>query len=333
MAILFVTSPTRGNGKTAVCAGLARHLTARGKKVGYFHALASPLAPDELDSDAMFMKAALSLKEPPEQLAGSLGSGGREASASQPVEKVGFGKDVMIIEGEEAQGKASSALVKALGARVLLVADAAATPDREMIAARKTFGENLLGVILNRAPRRQLATLQEQAPAAFAGEGIKVFGVLPEDRALLTFTVAELAGQIDGEFLVHDDTADRLVGSIMLGALTVDSGLNYFSQRSDKVALLKSSRPDLQLAALQTPTVALVLSGTTPLAPQVAYQADVKGVPVVQSRADVLALLDTVERALLESRFNQERKLPKMVELLKQHCDLAGLERALGIAE
>ena len=49
----------------------------------------------------------------------------------------------------------------------------------------------------------------------------------------------------------------------MLGAMVVDSGLDYFGRKSNKAAIIQQDRPDMQLAALETPTSCLVLSGSS----------------------------------------------------------------------
>ena len=64
MTALYIASWTEGAGKTALCAGIGRHLQDKGKKVGYLKPVA--LAEEGTDRDAQFMKQVLELKEPVE---------------------------------------------------------------------------------------------------------------------------------------------------------------------------------------------------------------------------------------------------------------------------
>ena len=101
MAALYVTSPYAGAGKTAVCAGLGRHLVGDGKKVGFFKPLVAEIkSPEAIDSDAQFMKQVLALKEPVENLCPVIGGEGDVAKKiKEAYAKVARGKDVVIVEG------------------------------------------------------------------------------------------------------------------------------------------------------------------------------------------------------------------------------------------
>ncbi len=92
--------------------------------------------------------------------------------------------------------------------------------------------------------------------------------------------IAELVKLIDGQVLNSTEKTDELAGSIMLGAMTVDSALPYFNRMANKVAVIRSERPDMQMAALQTSTRALVVTGASPMIPQVQNLAEDKKVPV-----------------------------------------------------
>ena len=101
MVALYVTSLETGAGKTAICAGLGKHLSNSGKNMGYLKPViadnASPSS-ESIDSDVAFMKYSFSLGEPVEVLApvykneSAMKSGIKEA-----LNKASQGKDVVII--------------------------------------------------------------------------------------------------------------------------------------------------------------------------------------------------------------------------------------------
>ncbi len=67
MVALYVTSLEKGSGKTAVCAGLGRHLLSDGKKIGFFKPVIADsknLPMEGTDSDAAFIKHLFALEEP-----------------------------------------------------------------------------------------------------------------------------------------------------------------------------------------------------------------------------------------------------------------------------
>jgi len=331
---LYVTSLEKGIGKTAVCAGLGKHLLNDGKKVGFFKPITAGNKPAEgTDSDAAFMKGLLALKEPVEALCPFFTDESDLANkVKEAFVKVSGGKDVVIVEGVDEQGTESNEIVKTLGARAIIVAGyAEELPGDNLIAAGKSLGDNLLGVIINKVPASQAERVRDEAAGSFSQAGMRLLGVLPEDIALFSFTVGELAENIQGEILNNTEKSAELAENIMLGALCVDPGPVYFGRKPNKVAVLRSDRPDMQMAALETSTRALVISGNTPLIPSVRNQAEDKGVPIILTGEDVTTIVTSIEDTLAKARFNQDSKLPKLTEIMEQHFDFQTVYKALGI--
>ena len=328
MAALYVTSLAEGSGKTAVCAGLARHLVNDGKKVGFL----KPITREGVDSDALLMKSLLSLDEAPEEMCPVVGDAGEQPGlVKQAYARVSRGKDAVIIEGADEANETTRDMVEALGAKVIIVDGSAESPGDRASAAAKLFGERVLGVVLNKVPASQVERVRSQAAAAFAEGGIKLLAVLPEDRALFSLTVGELAACVSGEILNSAEKSDDLVENVMLGAMTVDTGPLYFGLKDNKVAVLRSERADMQLAALQTSTRCLLLSGEQRPLPQIMGQAEDKEVPIIMAEDDVATIISNIEDALARTRFSAE-KLPRLNEIIEEQLDFPALYEGLGLA-
>jgi BioD-like phosphotransacetylase family protein len=121
----------------------------------------------------------------------------------------------------------------------------------------------------------------------------------PENRTPIALTVGELAKGIGGKILNHVEKSDELVENYMLGAMTVDSGLDYFNRKKNKAAIIRQERLDMQLAALETSTVCLVLSGgdTTP-AYQVRQRAESRGIPIIATPVTVSDIVTRIDKLL-----------------------------------
>jgi BioD-like phosphotransacetylase family protein len=332
LVALYVTSPYAGAGKTTVCAGLGRHLVRDGKKVGFFKPIVAEIkSPEAVDSDAQFMKQVLALKESVENLCPVIGGRGELAGKiKRAYAKVSRGKDVVIVEGVWRQrpgGKpieASRQVVAALDARVIIV-----EPYSEKLSAAmldyKDFGEYMLGVVVNRVPRSRLS-------AQFGKGEVNILGVLPEDRVLLGLTVGELAEHIGGEILNNAEKSSELVEDFMLGAMTLDSGLDYFGRKAGKAVVVRGERPDMQLAALETSTRCLVVSGGVAPIHTVLRSAGGKGIPIILTQGDAISTVNSIELALGKGRFNQEKKLPRLGEIVEQQFNFQALYKGLGQA-
>jgi BioD-like phosphotransacetylase family protein len=300
LVALYIVSPQEATGKTAIGAGLGRYLQDEGKKVGY-------LKPDAADKgDAAFMKQVLDLAEDIEDLC-------PDGDVKKAYDKVAAGKDVVIVEGTAGQNSAEVA--DALGARVIVVEAYGATDGY------KEFGNKLLGVVINKVPESQM----ERASAEASTRGVRVLGVLPENRTLLAVTVGELAEGLQGKILNSAEGAAELVENYMLGAMVVDSGRDYFGRKGRKAAVVRGDRPDMQLAALETPTSCLVLSSSQePPIYNVMEKAENRGIPIISTASPTEDIVRSIEAMLSQGRFHQEKKLPRLAQLL-QHLDLTAV--------
>ena len=338
MAALYVTSLQAGVGKTAVCAGLAKHLDGEGRKVGYFKPMVADIKEKAaVDSDAVFIKKVLKLKETAADLSPVIAGGGDlTRNIKKAYDKVAKDKDVVVIEGVwrlrpgAKSAEAAYEVIKALDAKVIVVepySEELATTD--LSAKYRGFGENLLGVVVNKVPARRLEMLSEQLSSR-AGEAA-VLGVLPEDRVLFGLTVGEIAERIEGQILNDAGKSAEVVESFMLGAMVVDSGPDYFGRRANKAAVLRGNRPDMQLAALETSTKCLVLSGGVAPTYPVLTSAKDKGIPIILARGDTGSVVDTIEIALGKPRFNQKKKLPRLLKIMEKHFDFKAVEQGLAL--
>jgi len=334
VAVLCVVSLAEGSGKTAICAGLAQHLLEDGKKAGFL----KPVRPGKqatltegIDGDAELMKHLLSLPDAPQDLCPAVGD---DAAVTQVIkeayDRASRGKDVLLIEGDDSPDNITQSIAEAADAKVLIVTGPEESPGEALTAAARLFGKRLLGVVLNKVPVSQVQRVRSQAVPAFSAGGVEVLGVLPEDRALSSITVGALAEGIRGEIRNNSDKSAELAENYMLGAMTPDSGLLYFGRKDKKVAIVRGERADMQLAVLQTPTRALVLSGGHDVLPQIAGQAEQKGIPIIAAEDKVADIVTTIEGLLARARFSAA-KLPAISRAMEGHLDFAAIYRGLGL--
>jgi len=327
LVALYVTSLETGAGKTAVCAGIGKHLLADGKRIAFFKPIIAKNK-EGVDSDTVFMKHILALEEPVDLLCPVI-SDERNliGRIKEAYTKVSSGKDVVIVEG---RGELS--IIEALDARVIIVESYSGELSKAKINRYKDFGKYLLGVVLNKVPKSQAEHVSGEMSAQFGEAGVNMLGVLPEDRALFTLTIGELAEHIQGEILNSTEKSAELAENFMLGAMVVDPGPEYFGRKANKAVIIRSERPDMQLAALETSTRCLVLSGNTSPIPDVLKRAEDKKIPIILAAGDTAALVMSIEDALGKTRFHQAKKVSKLSEIMEQHFNFQAVYKGLGLA-
>ena len=323
MVNLFVTSLSAGAGKTAICTGIGRNLAGQGKKVGYVRPLIG--APPS-GADALFIKEVLSLAEPLEVLCPSFTNENQFAAGfKKAFDAVAGGKDVVLVEGS------GISIPRAVSTRVVLVITYDELHDAEVKSAYNSYGQQAAGIVINKVPISQLGRVRTEAEASFAKAGVTLLGVLPEDRALLTFSIDELVKLIDGQVVNNPEQTAALAENYMLGAMTVDSSLPYYGRMVNKVAVVRSERPDMQLGALQTSTRAVVVTGGRPLVPLVQNRAEERKIPIIATGYDTATVATRIEEAMLKTRFHQKSKVLRLTEIMAQGFNFQLLSRVAGM--
>jgi BioD-like phosphotransacetylase family protein len=341
---LYVTSLERSAGKTTICAGLGKHLLDDGKKVGFIKPVVAgtaSLSAGAIADDAAFIRDVFATNEPESQLCPLISDSNTLVSKVQEAYNgISRGKDVVIIEGVSVQGsngrpiEAGYEMAKALGAKVIVVEKySRELPGAKLISACQDLGEYLLGVVINKVPRSQMEHVHGDMSERFKEAKLGILGVLTEERALSMFTVGELAEHIQGKILNCTEKSVELVENLMLGAMCVDSGLQYFGRKDNKAVIVRGERPDMQMAALETSTRCLVLAGNKAPIPVVLSMAEEKNIPIILAEDTSSAIMSRIENALGKTGLNEEKKLSKLMAIMEQCFDFQSVYKGLGLAK
>ncbi len=350
MISLYFTSQG-ADGKTALCATLGRKLIAEGKKVGFFRPvfLVEPEVTNG-DKDALFLKTTLGLSESVDILSPirlsrqnlwhnlSAKADNFRTQLKQAYTTLAHGKDVLFMEGlkeietDVVAKETCYQISDILNTKVIIVLRYSQnlTPTA-MSHITQSLGQKLIGAVVNYVPKAKIETITEQIKTSFQKEGIKVLGCLPEDRTLLGISVAELAKSLGGEIITCPEGDNKIIENIMLGAMTPDSGIDYFSRKANKAVITRGDRADMQLAALQTSTNCLVLTGNTPPSTIIISEAKRKGIPIILVKQDTKSTVANVETALNQGKFHSLIKLEKFSQILEKYFDFQLFFTELGL--
>lgn len=352
MNALYITSTEVFSGKTALCVGLGKRFLGSGYTIGYMKpvsAIAGTICGRATDEDAEFVKEVFGLGEAAApviltpRLVESLLRGEEEtdfrALLEEAYAEVAQDRDVVILEGGgrlregSIVGLAASTVSELLDAKALVVIkytdDLQAVDDALM--AREAFGDSLLGIVFNVVPRQRMEFLQEVVKPYLEERDIEVLAVLPQERLLLSISVGQLTGCLEGEVLCCPEASGELVEHLMVGAMTVDAALSYFRHKPNKAVITGGDRPDIQLAALETSTKCLILTGNLRPSPIVLGRAEEVGVPVILVKQDTLTTVEIIEQFFGKTRFHQEEKIHCFEKLLEERFDFDGLYEGLGL--
>ncbi len=355
MKSLYITSVERFSGKTATCLAIGRALRVAGRKVGYLKPLS--LQPWRLgghlaDEDAAFVKQVLELpQEPwdlspvvvtPEVLRGQL-TNTQQVDLLPKVQAafnaVAVDMDVVLLEGGGSlregyvMGLPTPRMATAFGSEALAIVryrDPIRLLD-DALAAKLRLGEQLIGILVNRVPSDQIEFIQQEAIPYLRNHGVEVFGVLPEVRSLAALSVSEIIDVLYAEVLTHNYNPDTLIETLTIGAMTAEVALRRFRQQVKKAVITGGDRTDIQLAALETSTSCLILTGNLRPSPLVIKQANEFNIPVLLVRTNTIDTVDKMEHTVGKTRLGLQAKLAQFEQLLGAHVDLPALFARLAL--
>lgn len=355
MKSLYVTSVERYSGKTATCLALGKRLQADGYKVSYLKPVS--LQPWRVggrvaDEDAAFVKEILELEPPPWELSPVVVTPEFLRERLRSVKDInlmelvyeaskiaGSGHDVLLLEGGAslregyAVGLPTPSVAAALGSVVLVVVkyrDEVRVLD-DALTVRTRLGDSLIGIILNRVPEEYISFVKELGVPYLEKHDVPVFGVIPEERGLQAMTVQEIINVLDAQVLTKDIELQALVETLTVGAMTAEAALRVFRKQTNKAVITGGDRTDIQLAALETSTTCLVLTGNLQPSPLIVKQAEEFGVSILLVRGNTMETVEAIEQVFGKTRLGQSVKLQQFESLFAKHINIDHIYQALDL--
>lgn len=347
MKALYITSVEPFSGKTALCLALGRHFIARGKSLAYLKPLSTQpwrTPKGELaDEDAAFVSSTLDLDADPSTLSAVVVTGDRLRTRlkqdggevlleqiREVAQRVSEGKDILLMEGGGslregyAMGLSNLSVAEALGAPVIVVVRYRGEMESvdDSLTAKFRLGDQLLGLILNHVPAGSEEFVDSYVRPFLGRQGIQVLGHLPDQPELSALSLTELISLLGAEVLTEQVDLEGLVTSFTVGAMNAEAALARFRRQQNKAVITGGDRTDIQLAALETSTAVLVLTGNLRPSPLILEQAEKLGVPVCLVDTDTMETVEKIERSLGKTRLGQTEKLDTFETLLVERVDL-----------
>jgi len=177
------------------------------------------------------------------------------------------------------------------------------------------------GVLLNRVPPDRVARTEKVVRKQLESRGMRVLGLVPEEKTLSAVTVRELHKAIGGEVLAGKDGMDKAIQTFLVGAMTMESAARYFREATNKVVITGGDRTDIILAALETGASALVLTGNLHPSVKVLARADDLAVPIILVPYDTYATLQMVQRVVRKIKPKDRRRVETARRLFEEHTE------------
>ncbi len=357
---LMIGSCEPFSGKSAFVLGIARKLIAANQRIRFGKPLATSFeletsswkTPEPLiDDDVRFVGKTLALDE--QQLIPSihlLDSYTAEKRLAKTQLDAGVGFEVLkqklddpfegltILEGAGSlhegllYGLSLGQVAKGLKARVVLVhlwQDSRSVDA--LLAAKEQLGNQLIGVVLNAVTPDEVEVLERSVVPSLEELGMDVFGVMPRSPLLRSVTIGELARRLEARVICSAERLELLVETLSIGAMNVNSAMEFFRKRRNMAVVTGAGRTDIQLAALEASTQCLILTGAGEPLPQLINRAEELEVPLLKVDKDTLETVEVIEQAFGHVRLHEAVKATYAFRLVEEHCDVDRLFKTIGL--
>ena len=316
MKIFLITSPKPRLGKTSLLSGLSKVLIDKGKNVKIVSSIFSNSNNNVLNSEIF-----------PENVveSGVLSKNGSIIDSSDfkkirvLVDSFEDTSEYCFVESNLDSNESNNDLSKTLNSESILIIDY----SNKIKSQIQNHKENIFGIIINNVPKFRMNKIDNDLLDSLTQDGFNVIGTIPEDRCLLSCTVEQLCEHIEGKFIHKTSNVDSLVENILIGGMVLDWSVHYFSSLINVAAIIRGDRPDLQLGALQSGKVKVLIltKGIEPIE-YVYYEAQKLNIPIVLCDKDTKETVSLLENLYGTSNFNHPDKLKRISDLVSTNCNM-----------
>ena len=349
--ILLIGSCEPFSGKSALVLGLAKRLLEQNNEVRIGKPLATCIELTNLssvsyegliDDDVKFIGSTLNINE--ENLISSVGllddiSAEKRIANKDLLPGKGFdqirglsndnfaGLNILEAAGSLHEGMiyglSLPQLAETLKAKVLLVTlwEDCKSVDA-LLDAKKQLGDHFAGVVLNAVLPKEVEKIKNEIIPSLNEMDIEVFGVMPKSPLLRSVTVGELIRRLDAKVICCSEKEELLVETLSIGAMGVNSAMEFFRRRRNMAVVTGADRTDIQLAALEASTQCLILTGLGDPLSQLIHRAEELEVPILKVDLDTLATVEIIEQAFGHVRIHESIKASYAIQLVEENVNL-----------
>ncbi|MHA1771722.1 MAG: DRTGG domain-containing protein [Candidatus Thorarchaeota archaeon] len=276
-------------GKTLVALALAARLRAAGKTVSYFKPVGEKSyelsdAEHAVDEDAALMKDYLSMEQsldaicpvvrtrvsPDEFL--RVGHDDLLIRIKEGYDEVSKNVDFVLIEGTANAWDllhvdlSSPQLAKEFEAMVLCLVDFRDIDAIDDALLFRDFfrqhGIDILHIILNMVPPMLISSANTTIASVLEQFEMDYVGAVVQHKELFSPSIRDILQAVEGTMILGEDKLDVLITDFMVGNMAPENALGWFRRATDKAVITSGDRADVCLAALETDTNLLILTGS-----------------------------------------------------------------------
>ena len=315
MGVLYITSQKQNSGKTTLSVALASLLIDRGKVIDIAKPFSENGTLEEGDrfnlSKLLDRDYSLQNEQSLDAVIASIKESSSkhefvivEALSSMPVEE-----QVSFVEEIKAQA---------------LIVSIPSTMDSDADFSSR-FGSSVCGVVLNQVSKYAQIQTEHIMQQNLSSHDVLLLGTIPEDRTLLSLSVAQICENLSGQMFGEVQNSESLVEHFMVGGFGMDPGEYSFATRDKKAVVVRGDRPDVQMSALNTDMECFIMTNGMDPIEYIKYEAVEEGVSIMIVQSDTLDTMENISKLQQLAEFDHPDKLSKAKKLVSDYVNVEQL--------
>ena len=337
---VIIASTRKSAGKTSLICGITKILQ---KKIGYLKPFGDRLFYRKKrlwDYDYALLTNLFKLTEEPEDVTIGFDHSklkymyDAETTKEKLLElaaKTGQDKDILFVEGGKDLTYGISVhldaitVAKVLDCKLVLVLSGTAdtiVDDATFVTRFCAIPDiNFGGVIVNQV--HDVEDFKDSYLDTITEMGIQMHGILPYQPELTQFSVKHLAESMLAKVIAGGGGLDRVVTSVVTGAMSANVALRLpIFQKENKIVITGGDRSDMILAALETNSAGIILTGNlTPPANLISKASDLN-IPLLLVSEDTFRAAQHIDNMEVLISKDDTEKIDLLSQLVKEHINI-----------
>jgi len=213
-------------------------------------------------------------------------------------------------------------------ARTIIVARYSESIVQEVGRFADALGEQASGVVVTFVPERRKDVLRQ----ALAAAGLREPILLLEDRLLAAPTLHDVAEAMAARTMFVDGRADDVLDRIYISSISADPEQEYVARLNPNLLIVRSDKPDQQLAALNGGVPRLLITGEMPVLSYVLERAEEEGIPLLLTALETPQVVERLEGLYGAVPMRGRAKLDRIGQVMKESLPAGGLAWISGVA-
>ena len=140
-------------------------------------------------------------------------------------------------------------------ARIILVENS----NKELETEIDFYGERLVGFIINGVWKYKKNNFSKNKELIDS----KILAIVQESRSFMGNNAKKIIDYLEPTKIIGDKESDNFIENFLIGGFVLDWGPEYFSTKNNVALIARGDRPDVQLSAIQSGTVNLIIASSS----------------------------------------------------------------------